>query len=360
MKSPFILSLCILAASGGSIGSAQEQNAAPSGAAEQATASANPEREALLEKIRALLQDVEENGASLEKLDQLGDLYLQGGDAQRAILVFQKAIADHQGSEAMFVKVARVMGIVGGPEHAVNALKLGLETFPESELLSYELGKAYIGFGKPYAAISNLKKVLALDPGKEQYRYHLADAYRLQKKWAEASEIIDALIEEGTDTVEVHLMKGDLLLAQGEHRDGVRFLEDLLEEHPESESVKQVLVHAYQLYAYAESEGGRLSRAVRSIRSALEVDPSNGESQLALGSFLNELGEYEEAESTFKALLEQNPNYLDAYVFYGRMLEALDRTPEAANVYKDGLSKARELGVEGAVNAFRQLLRVKL
>jgi hypothetical protein len=41
------------------------------------------------------------------------------------------------------------------------------------------------------------------------------------------------------------------------------------------------------------------------------------------------------------------------------MLEELDRTPEAAKQYQRGLSKARELGVEEAVKAFRQLLRIR-
>ncbi|MDQ8198130.1 tetratricopeptide repeat protein [Pelagicoccus enzymogenes] len=362
MKSSLFLPLCaILGASISFSSSAQDAAVSPdSAAAQERSSAADPsDREALVAKIAALLKDVEENGASLEKLDQIGDLYLQGGDAQRAILVFEKAIEEFGGSEELFVKVARVMQIVGGPEHAVNALTLGLEKFPDSELLTYEIGKAYIGLDKPYAAISNLKKVIQLSPEKESYRYHLADAYRLQKKWEESSKIVEDLIDKDTEILEVYLMKGDLMLSQGEHRDGVRFLEDLLEEHPDSQSVKKVLVHAYQLYAYAESESGRLSRAVRSIRSALEVEPKNNESLLALANFLNQLGEYEEAETTFKSLLEENPNYLDAYVFYGRMLEELDRTQEAAAQYQKGLSLARDLGVEGAITAFRQLLRIK-
>ncbi len=360
MKSRFILSLCaLLGASFVSLGSAQDVPSVSSDEPENVSESSNSEREALLEKLNALLQDVDQNGATFEKLEQIGDLYLQAGDAQRAVLVFEKAINDFGGSEALFVKIARVMKIVGGPEHAVNALKVGLEKFPDSELLTYEIGKAYIGLNKPYAAISNLKKVLALQPEKGEYRYHLADAYRLQEKWDDASELIDGLIAEETEILEVYLMKGDLLLAQGERRAGVRFLEDLLEAHPDSESVKQMLVRAYQLYAYAESQAGRLSHSVRSIRDSLEVDPENAESQVALASFLNELGEYEEAEAAFKAILETNPNNLDAYLFYGQMLESLDRTPEAAELYTEGLSRARDAGIESAIAIFRKMLRIK-
>ncbi len=362
MKFKLTLSLAsLLAASSISFTYSQE---ASSGAGEQATEdsvaeNANLEREAIVQKLTELLQDLEANGASLEKLEEIGDLYLQGGDPKRAILLYQKAIADYEGTEELFIKFARVMGMAGSSEHSVGILNVGLEKFPESEVLTFEIGKAYIGLKKPYAAVSNLKKVLEISPGKEEYRYYLADAYRQQKKWEEASEIIDGLIEDESELLEVYLMKGDLLLAQGERRDGVRYLEDLLEEHPESGSVKQILVHAYQLYAYAESQSGRLSRAVRSMRSALEVMPENAESHVALATFLHELGEYEEAEEAYKAALEQNPAYLDAYVLYGNMLEQLDRTPEAATLYQTGLSKSREAGIESAIATFRKLLGIR-
>lgn len=362
MKFKLTLSLAaLLAASTFPFISAQEvsSDSGEQSAESSVAESGNPERDAIIQKLSELLQDVEANGATFEKLEEIGDLYLQGGDAKRATLLYQKAITDYGGSEELFIKFARVMGMAGSAEHAVGVLNVGLEKFPDSELLIFEVGKVYIGLNKPYAAISNLKKALEMSPEKEEYRYYLADAYRQQKKWEQASEIIDALIEEESELLEVHLMKGDLLLAQGERRDGVRFLEDLLEEHPDSESVKRILVHAYQLYAYAESQSGRLSRAVRSMRSALEVMPENAESNVALATFLQELGEYEEAEAAYKAALEQNAAYLDAYVLYGNMLEQLDRTPEAAVLYQTGLSKSREAGIESAIATFRKLLGIR-
>ncbi|MDQ8187843.1 tetratricopeptide repeat protein [Pelagicoccus sp. SDUM812002] len=360
MKSTFILLLCaFLSAALVSTSFAQEESSVSAADVEPAVADLDAQPNGLQEKLKLAWVDVEENGASMDKLDLIGDLYLETGDAPRAVLVFEKAIEEFGGSEVLFLKMARVMGIVGGPEHAVNALKVGLESFPESEQLTYEIGKAYIGLKKPYAAIANLKKVMELTPGKEQYRYHLADAYRVQGKWAESLKLVDGLIEESTAIMDVYLMKGDLLLAQGSRTEGVRFLEELRKKHPDSERVKQLLVRAYQMYAYAESQSGRLSLAVRSIRSSLEVEPENAESQVALASFLNQLGEFEEAESTFKAVLEDNPNNLDAYLFFGQMLEQLDRSPEAAELYRAGLSKAREGGIESAATAFKKLLRIK-
>lgn len=344
------ISLCWSAA-------AQADNADESANAPQ-DSSVQEQTQALVDELKERLQEVDENGSDFDKLDKIGDLYLKLGDAKRAVLVFEKAIADHGGTEALFLKLSRVMAIAGGPEYALEVLNLGMESFPLSESLTLEMGKAYLSAEKSYAAVATFKKLVALDPEKEAYRYHLADAYRSQKKWDLASELIDPMVEAKTEQLEAYLMKGDLLLAQGQLRDGVRYFENLFKEHPDSSAVKQLLVHSYQLYAYTESKAGRLSRGVRSLRSALEVEPQNPETRVALASFLSELGEYEEAETTYEAVISDNPNYLETYALYGKMLESLDRPNEAVDAFRSGLAKAREVGADGAVNLYRGLLGI--
>ncbi|EDY83643.1 tetratricopeptide repeat domain protein [Verrucomicrobiia bacterium DG1235] len=359
MKPRVLFPLSILIAfAAANLGFAQETASAAETAevAEPDFSHLSEETRSVLDELKKALQDVEANGASLEKYEAIGDLYLKVGDAQRAIVIFNQAIKEFGGDEQLFLKFARVLAVSGRPELALDVLNIGLEAFPGSEAITFELGKAYVSMRKPYAAISNLMKVIEVNPEKELYRYYLADAYRIQKKWDEASEIIDALIEEESDYLPVYLMKGDLLLAQGEQRDGVRFLEDLLDEHPDSGDVKAVLVHGYQLYAYTESDAGRLTRAIRSMRSSLEIDPDNAESMVGLASFLNEDGEYEEAEAVFEETIQKRPEFLETYMLYGKMLEYLDRVSDARAIYEKGLAKSREMGVEGAVKRYLGLL----
>lgn len=317
----------------------------------------SPEAQELLGRLTAALKDLEENGESFEKLERIGDMYLEAGDAQRALLVFEKAINDYGGTEDLFLKFSRVLLLSRRPELAVETLKIGIEAFPESARLLGELGQMYVQQGKYYAAVANLKKAIELDPGQRMYRYSLADAYRQQKKWDEASAIVDALIEEGWDYVPVFLMKGDLLLAEGDERRAVRYLENVQEDYPESADAKRVLVHAYQLYAYTEGQAGRLSRAIDSLRDALAIDPGNPESRSTLATFLHEAGEFEEAEAEFKKAIAETPDFLEVYMMYGKLLKFLDRNQEAREVYQAGLAKAREAGVQGAVDAYRNLLQ---
>src|SRR5690606_23171004 len=191
----------------------------------------------------------------------------------------------------------RVLLLSGRPELGLRTLVIASEAHPESDILQFELGKAYNGSKKYYASISALKKAIELNGEEERYRYYLADVYRSQRKGAKALEIIDALIAEDSDYLPTYLMKGDLLLAQGEYRDAVRHMEDVYEAHPNSKDAKYVLTHAYQQYAYTEATAGRLSRAIKTLESALEVDPENAESRASLGSFYYQAGQHLEAEA---------------------------------------------------------------
>ncbi|MBK1877390.1 tetratricopeptide repeat protein [Pelagicoccus mobilis] len=335
------------------------QDATDSPEKAEAPAQLSPEVAAVVEELKGILKDIEENGESLEKLEKAGDLYLKVGDVPRAVVLYEKAISSHGGTEALYAKFSRVLGLSGRPQLTVDTLKLGLQTFPDSELLQYELGKQYVKMQKPYAAVANLKVLVDAYPENAEYRYLLADAYRLQQKWEQADALLDSVIESEETFIQAKLMKGDILLAQGEYRDGVRYLEDVYEDNPDSKAAEKMLVHAYQLYAYDESNSGRISRAVRSVRDSLEIDPDNPESMVALGSFLQELGEYVESEETFKSAMEKHPDYLEGYMLYGKLLEYLDRPSEAAELYKVGLEKSREQGVVQAVQTYRMLLSGK-
>lgn len=354
--SRFIAAIPFAVALGALSFSAAQETAADSPDSPPSQEEMQERKEAFLAELKAALVDVEENGETFEKLERIGDMYLQLGDPQRAVMVFERAIKNYGGTEDLFFKFARVLLLSGRPELGMKVLALGLEAHPESAKLQFELGKAYNSFGKTYAAISAFSRAIELDPKEVSYRYFLADTYRSQKKWDKAMEIVDAMVEEGTDFLPAHLMKGDLMLALGDPRGSVRFLEDVYEENPNSADAKKVLIHAYQTYAYSEASSGRLSRAIKTLEDALEVDPDNAESRASIGTFHYEAGDHQKAEEIFKEVLDRHPDYLESYALYGSLLRFLDRKEEAIAMFEAGLAKSRELGSEPFVKQYQDLL----
>lgn len=315
-----------------------------------------PTAPSISDLMGGLIAEIQTSGETMQLLENLGDLHIQTGDTARAVAVYEQAIAKFGGSENLYYKLSRILLVMRRPELAHEIMKVGVEAFPNSAKLQFEVGQAYTAFGKYYAALAALRRAQALDPENDSYRYHMALAYRARKDTDKAMEIVDELLEKGGKEIPLHLLKGDLLMVQGEHRSAVRTLEDLYEEHPDSPDTKRVLVYAYQQYAYSEGSEGRLGRAIRTMEKSLELAPENAESRTGLAAFLKETGDNERAEEVVKVVLETSPDYLDAYVLYGSLLDWRDQKKEAAAAYRDGLARARALEDQTAVEQFSELL----
>ncbi len=334
-------------------------SAAPEAPAPALTSAATGEEtaaEALLGELQAALAEIESSGPSLERLERLGDLYARRGDAQRAVVAFQRAIDEFGGSEQLYVKLSRLLLLAGRPELGMEILKIAQKAYPDSVAILLELGQAYNAFGKHYAAAAILKQAQALDAEDRQVPYHLALALRAQNKLSEASALVDVELEKGTDRMPIYLLKADLLIASGEGREAVRFLEDLFEKNPESPDTKRLLNHAYQTYAAAEAESGRLTRAIRTLEKALELGLNNAAINSSIATLYYEAGDYAAAETQLKGAIAEFPDFLEAYAVYGTVLRALNRDGEAVTMFEEGLKRARAVKDQESVKRFESLV----
>jgi TolB-like protein/Flp pilus assembly protein TadD len=81
-----------------------------------------------------------------------------------------------------------------------------------------------------------------------------------------------------------------------------------------------------------------VAKAEPLIERALELDDRSGEAHTVLGSIHMERGEYERAEAAFQHALELNPNYAEAYGWYGLLLQAgLGRSEEALALHRKAI-----------------------
>ena len=307
-------------------------------------------------EIAQTLETIEASGETGELLERLGDLYAYLGQLKGAVVAYQKAIDDFGGSAELYLKLARALLAGGRPELGLEILKIGTKAFPGSAGLHFELGKAYKGLGKHYAAISSYERALEADPENMDYRYHMADTFHMQQRWDKAGAIIDALIEEGNEDTPILLMKGQLLVALGEEEAAVRLLEEVYEANPDSPDSKRYLIYAYDQYAYKEAGSGRFDQAIESLEKAIEVDPQNLDLREKLASVYFETDDLENAEPLFKYLLEKAPDLLATYAMYGRLLQSNDRSDEAHEHFEEGLKRALEAQNETYVDLFKGLL----
>jgi tetratricopeptide (TPR) repeat protein len=92
------------------------------------------------------------------------------------------------------------------------------------------------------------------------------------------------------------------------------------------------------------------------LKDLIEQDPSNQLARYGLGMEYSGRGEVDAAVSEFKSLLEINPNYANAYFMAAQALAKSERTDEAKQMLKQGITAAARTGNGHAQNEMQAML----
>lgn len=80
------------------------------------------------------------------------------------------------------------------------------------------------------------------------------------------------------------------------------------------------------------------------LKEFLKQQPEDPFLKYALATEYLKVGDQENALSYFEELITKHSGYLGTYYHLGRLYEALDRIPEAADTYRSGIQLARQQG----------------
>jgi tetratricopeptide (TPR) repeat protein len=81
-------------------------------------------------------------------------------------------------------------------------------------------------------------------------------------------------------------------------------------------------------------------RRLEALREQVEQKPGDAFARYSLAMALRSAGRDQEAAAEFQELVRGHPDYVATYLMYGNVLEALDRRPEAAQIYEQGIAVA--------------------
>ncbi len=162
----------------------------------------------------------------------------------------------------------------------------------------------------------------------------LAEAIRLKREGclAEAIELLESALARGGDDAQLLAQLGSTLIAAEQHRDAVLALEHALALDPSNP-------RCFYNLGVALSAAGDKVGAIEAYRKALELRPSYFRARYNLGLAQAQLGQFDAAEASFRAIVgaASPENAARAYFQLGYVLSKRQKTEEAAAAYRQAI-----------------------
>jgi len=179
--------------------------------------------------------------------------------------IFSRDPASFEG-RLMEAQVHLAKGDVKG---ALSGLERLSEAYPNSPLLKYELGRAYLRNDSPTQAVLALSQGVALNP----------------------------------DDTEAVMLLAEVKIRTGDTQPVVDSMLRLLQKSPELSRARLLLSEAYRA-------SGRFDDAAAAIREEIQRSPNLAEAQLLLGVILRQQQKLDEARKAFEKVRELEPDNL--------------------------------------------------
>jgi len=211
--------------------------------------------------------------------NNLGLLYLQTGDVEKAIAQYGKA----------------------------------LETAPDDAEARNNLGSALFKKGELNEAIAQYRKALELKPDYADARNNLGNALKQKGDLEGAIAQYRKALENDPDYANAHLNLGVALAQNGQMEEAVAQYHKALEINPGS-------AEAHNNLGVVLLSQARMEEAIAQYRKALEIDPDYANAHLNLGVALAQNGQMEEAVAQYRKALEIDPDYVKARDNLGKAL----------------------------------------
>jgi len=263
-------------------------------------------REASAERIRAAIQ--------------AGRIDAAIADARQGVAQFPQSSELHQLLGAALFKK-------GLNAEAREVFRRAIELDSEVPQNYYNLALVELSEKKYPEATRLLEAFLKLDPGNAMARVMLGRAYHNQNRTAPAIEQFKLALELAPQVPLTHYHLGYAHQSQGN-------LTAALAEYEQEIKLNPGFFEPYHLAGNIQLGRGNLDAAESLFRKGIALRPQGVQALYGLARVLQERGDLAGAEAALKQVIELNPDHVEAHYALARVYQQLGRKSEAAREFK--------------------------
>lgn len=268
---------------------------------------------------KELLRDDESN---VEYLKQLGSIYVQSGEDEKAIPYYSQIITFYPHYIDAMNSLGAIYRRLKRYEESIEILQRALDEDRQLPAVNYNLGYTYREMGNYEDAIEAFEKVIRVNPDDVLAYNHLGSVYFAKKEYEKsvASYKRGLQIDRNHPILNYNLAK--VYEAIKNYSDAVRCYQTALRTKPGwTDAIKD--------YTALLLNTKKSKEATDVIQQGIKLYPNNTEMLRILGDiYLNDY-DYPSAEKTFKKACSIKPNDVQALVGLSKALEKSDKSEYA-------------------------------
>jgi protein O-GlcNAc transferase len=313
--------------------------------------------------ISRMKEAVAQDAGNAELHDELGSLYAQAREWDRADEQFSEAIR----LKSDFALAHLHLGFVDqgeGKPGATEEWKKAYSLAPHDERIANSVGKALADAGDDRDAVAVLERALALEPASTAARYQLALVYQRVNRLQDAIRLLKSVVEREPKNADALINLGMALSQAHEAKDGLPFLQRATALVPNEVTAHQDLAAAYIQVNQISDAIGELkiaiklapktpqlhydlgvaykleddaSGAIPELETAAKLNPSGYEPPYVLGLLYMQVARYAEAAQQLEVSLKLRPQNGDGWATLGNLYNKLDRLSDAITALHEAI-----------------------
>jgi Flp pilus assembly protein TadD len=268
-------------------------------------------------------------------------------DAEQAARLLVQADGDDELAVHLLAQILHQRGAHG---EALDVMQHVLEINPVEAVYHNDYGVMLAALGRWPEAEAAHRLSLVLDATRSDARFNLALMLFRQKQTVAALAELDLLEKTNPDSADLHALRAEILLAEGQLEMAVMAVATALERGLERVDVLVNLSTALNQAGFADDAEQLLTRAV-------QIAPEDSAANYHLGNLLSLKGKSAEAAVNFSKAAELPPESPEAWNNIGELHFRMQRLDEAEAAYRQALALKPDFVAAGLNLGILLLLR---